>query len=53
MTRMACPDMKIEEHFIQTLDKTRIWKIKAGTLEFMDSNGTSIAMFEAVQKRIK
>ena len=53
MSRMACPDMKIEAHFIKTLGNTRTWKIDGGTLEFIDSTGTSIALFIAVEKRSK
>ena len=53
MSRMACPDMEIEAHFIKTLGNARTWKIKAMTLELMDSMGTSIALFTALEKRSK
>ena len=51
MTRLACPDMKTETQFIKILGNTMSWKIHASYLEFIDSNGTSIAMFEALTRR--
>lgn len=53
MTRLACPDMETEIQFIDRLSKARSWKIKEQHLEFMDNNGSSIAMFEAVKKKTK
>ncbi len=49
-TLMACPpplDM-LERKLPETLDKTRRWRIKANTLEFLDDAGVPVALFEAV-----
>ena len=51
MTRLACPDMQTETQFIKILGHTISWKIHETRLEFIDSNGTSIAMFEALTGR--
>ena len=47
---MAClpPLDEIEELFGAVLAKTARWQINGSTLEFLDANGASIALFEAV-----
>lgn len=49
-TLMAClpPLDAIEELFGAVLAKTSHWQINGSTLEFLDANGESIALFEAV-----
>jgi len=49
-TLMACPPPldALERRLLETLDKTRRWRIKADTLEFFDDAGVPVALFEAV-----
>jgi len=47
MTRMACPYMEIETHFITILGKAVSWSINAEHLTLKDINGSSIALFKA------
>jgi len=51
MTRLACPDMQTETQFIKILGDTVQWKVHKGYLEFIDNNGITIAMFEALRKK--
>jgi len=50
MTRMACPDIKIEAQFIQVLGLTTNWNIVENHLELMDNNQTVLMRFKAVKK---
>jgi heat shock protein HslJ len=49
MTRMACPDMKIETQFLQVLGHAIRWEMTNEKLELFDSNQTIIARFKAVK----
>lgn len=49
-TRMACPPPLdvLERKLLETLEKTRKWRIKGDTLEMFDAAGAPAARFEAV-----
>jgi heat shock protein HslJ len=47
MTRMACPDMQLEQTFLKTLGSVKQWKIENHTLFLRDANQSVIATFEA------
>jgi len=53
MTRMACPYMEIETQFINILGRASSWTINAGHLSLKDTNGLPIALFKAVEDKIK
>jgi copper homeostasis protein (lipoprotein) len=47
-TMMACPDgMDIEKEYLETLPRTRTWKVVGQHLELFDEKGTTLARFEA------
>lgn len=48
MTKMACPDIKIETKFLQMLGAIVQWKIIGNRLKLLDYNQTMLAEFEAV-----
>lgn len=47
LTRMACPDMKLEGTFAKALNATVSWKVTGNHLELFDANGAQVARFEA------
>ena len=50
MSRMACPSgMDVERRFVAALRASRTARIRRQTLELLDSNGKSLARFEARQ----
>jgi len=53
MTRMACPYMEIETQFIDILGRATSWTINAEHLSLKDTNGLPIALFKAVEDKIK
>jgi heat shock protein HslJ len=50
-TRMMCMDNKIEQPFLQALQKVSMYKIQYDTLQLMDSTNTELARFQVVYLR--
>ncbi|MGX5818986.1 META domain-containing protein [Chitinophaga lutea] len=46
-TKMACPDMALEDQFSKAIGKVSSWTITEGFLTLSDANGKSIAKFTA------
>jgi heat shock protein HslJ len=50
-TRMLCIDNKIEQPFLQALQKVSMYKIQHDTLQLIDSANTELARFQVVYLR--
>lgn len=48
LTRMVCPDSKIEKSFLLALKETVHWQVKGDHLELMNESSKVLARFEAV-----
>lgn len=46
-TRMACPEMIIEDALLKALDATVRWSISGDDLNLIGADGTAVASFEA------
>lgn len=42
-TRMACPDMQIEDRLFALLDQVAGWRIEGGRLSLLDASGSVLA----------
>jgi heat shock protein HslJ len=46
VTRMTCPDLRIETAFLKALDETWGYRVAGRRLELLDENGNVIAELE-------